>query len=389
MVHRSNVSLRFLDHCLTDSAGLTQLRQALDRIEKCRTAVSKKMNLADVLCDPNNQQALATVFGEGEFDVGIQLCLRFGLEGHQAVNFTLTQGIEGRKKIDFIHRTVGGWQQFDAVIAFCLPESEGHHSMVVVNPAHADHWAQLDAIPSGTVVSIYVRNLRAEHSNVAEDKLALSRYQAVFDTVQHISDATEMQPVPAVRIEGPMGNVGSPGGRYVNGSYTQGGAPAPTKAPQSQARVPTNGTGKPMAPRGAASVAAGKPAANQVVRPRRKPVASSVTTHFARPTSGQAVSGPASFSFKVLVNKMDTFVHAGNAHLICQQIKEYPGRITMSVLRAEKKGVSLDPDTIWSAEIRNGETVLYEFYGPVPAEDFVKELAKKTNKYTQMDKLAG
>jgi hypothetical protein len=204
-----------------------------------------------------------------------------------------------------------------------------------------------------------------------------------------------MAPLPAVRIEGPMGNVGNPGGRYVNGVYTQAGAASPARAQQAHAngangaRTATNGTGKPMQPTGAASVSAGKPAAkSQVVKPRRKPVASSVTTHFARPTSG-APSGPVSFSFKVLVNKMDTFVHAGNAHLICEHIKGYPGRIVMSVLRAEKKAVSLDSDSIWSAEIRNGETVLYEFYGPVPAEDFVKELAKKTNKYTQMDKLAG
>ncbi|MCC7442533.1 MAG: hypothetical protein IT285_12925 [Bdellovibrionales bacterium] len=354
---RPKMSLRFLDHCLTDGAGLVQLRQALERIEKCRTAVGKGVNLADVLSDAANQQSLAGVFGESEFDVGLQLCLRFGLESHVAACFTLTQPIDGRRKLDFIHRTVGGWQQFDAVISLCLPESEGHHSMVLVNPTRAEHWQNLDAIPAGTVVTIYVRGARG--ANSADDRLALSRYQAVFETVQHISDAAETEPLPSVRFQEPA-------------------APA-AAAPRTSA-----------APAPASKQAAPAPAANGAGRARRKPVASTVSVNVKRSYAPSgAPTGTPSFAFKVLINKMDTFVHAGNAQLICAHIKDYPGRIVMSALRAEKKAVSMDPDSIWSAEIRNGETVIFEFFGPVPSEEFVKELAKKVNKYTQMDKLAG
>ena len=60
----------------------------------------------------------------------------------------------------------------------------------------------------------------------------------------------------------------------------------------------------------------------------------------------------------------------------------------MFVLRGRKVSVQLDPDSIWGLEIRNGERVVYDFYGPTPTEEFVKELASKTNKYTQMDKVA-
>ena len=59
----------------------------------------------------------------------------------------------------------------------------------------------------------------------------------------------------------------------------------------------------------------------------------------------------------------------------------------MSCAGAKKK-VSLDADSIWSAEIRNGETVLFEFFGPQPVPRLLKELARSVNKYTQMDKVA-
>jgi hypothetical protein len=99
------------------------------------------------------------------------------------------------------------------------------------------------------------------------------------------------------------------------------------------------------------------------------------------------LSAPTS-TLKVVINKLDTFVHAGNAQLITSHLSGYGGTVKFFVSRGEKKAVSLDPDSIWSAEIRNGETVLFEFFGPPPAEDFLKELAKKVNKYSQMDKVA-
>ena len=60
----------------------------------------------------------------------------------------------------------------------------------------------------------------------------------------------------------------------------------------------------------------------------------------------------------------------------------------MYVLRDKKEKVPLDVDSIWSKEIRNGETVKFEFFGDAPSEEFLKELANIVNAYTQMDKLA-
>jgi hypothetical protein len=99
-------------------------------------------------------------------------------------------------------------------------------------------------------------------------------------------------------------------------------------------------------------------------------------------------SGDPSYSFQVVVNKIDTFIHAGNAHLIMSHLAKYSGQVKMAVLREKKVNVQMDSDSIWSAEIRNGERVVYDFFGPPPSDDFVKELMSKTNKYTQMDKVA-
>ncbi|WP_141735760.1 hypothetical protein [Oligoflexus tunisiensis] len=94
------------------------------------------------------------------------------------------------------------------------------------------------------------------------------------------------------------------------------------------------------------------------------------------------------YSFDVKVNKLDTFVHAGNANLIARVIRQYPGQVTMTVIRENIEKVTVNSDSIWAASIRNGETIRYEFFGPQPPhEDFVKELAQATNKYTQMDKV--
>ena len=98
--------------------------------------------------------------------------------------------------------------------------------------------------------------------------------------------------------------------------------------------------------------------------------------------------GKLSLSFEIVINKMDTFIHAGNAQLIVGHLGKYPGRVEMFVMRGQKFPVQLDPDSIWGVEIRNGERVVYDFYGPKPSDEFVKELAAKTNKYTQMDKVA-
>lgn len=91
---------------------------------------------------------------------------------------------------------------------------------------------------------------------------------------------------------------------------------------------------------------------------------------------------------EVVISKLDTFVHAGNAHLITGHLDEYSGLVKLFVYRGGKVPVQLDADSIWSAEIRNGEKVIYEFFGPRPSDEFVKDLIQKTNKYTQMDKVA-
>lgn len=101
--------------------------------------------------------------------------------------------------------------------------------------------------------------------------------------------------------------------------------------------------------------------------------------------------GEPSFSFTVVVNKVDSIVHAGNAALILEWLKNYNGGVEMFVLRPESKTgrvlLEKNPDDIWAREVRNGEKMLFDFFGPVPSQEFLKELSIRVNKYTQMDKI--
>jgi hypothetical protein len=197
--------------------------------------------------------------------------------------------------------------------------------ILLVNPQRKDHWEILEKIPAGTLVTVYLQTTQGKRSK-AQEALALDRIQSVFELVQVRNDLHDQLPTPVIQMKNP---------------------PRPSPSPA-------------------------KPKSHLPSR----------SSQFNRGSQKLAMS------FRVVINKMDTFVHAGNAQLIVSHLAEYPGRVELYVLRPEKKKIQLDADSIWSAEIRNGETVYYEFFGPQPTEEFVKALASKTNKYTQMDKIA-
>ncbi|MGZ3688834.1 MAG: hypothetical protein ACXVBW_11065, partial [Bdellovibrionota bacterium] len=297
--------------------------------------VGTRMHLADILRDPKNLSSMARLFGDEGMDVGLQLVAKMALADYSHKSFTIHQAIESERKFDFIFKTVGGWKQFDAVLTFHAKNGPKGHTLTLINPTKRDQWMALQALSAGTLVNVYLFGNSGKRS-LAQEQLALDRYKTVFDLVQSRVDLAN-EPAPTVQLN-----------------------------PGTSASKPTT---KPI------HKAAPRPSVN----------------HFPRVNSfsmGAAAGGKPVMSFQVVINKMDTFVHAGNAHLIVTHVTDYKGRIMMFVLRGEKKAVQIDADSIWGAEIRNGETVLYEFYGPQPDEAFVKELAKKTNKYTQMDKIA-
>jgi len=98
------------------------------------------------------------------------------------------------------------------------------------------------------------------------------------------------------------------------------------------------------------------------------------------------------FSFTVVVNKGDIIVHAGNADSILKLLKIYDGTVQMFVLRpdfdSDRIRLEMNSDDIWARAIRNGEKILFNFYGPIPTQEFLRELSIQVNKYTQMDKMA-
>lgn len=97
-------------------------------------------------------------------------------------------------------------------------------------------------------------------------------------------------------------------------------------------------------------------------------------------------------SFTVVVNKGDIIVHAGNADLILKLLKIYDGTVQMFVLRpdfdSDRIRLEMNSDDIWARAICNGEKILFNFYGPMPTQEFLRELSIQVNKYTQMDKMA-
>lgn len=347
MSNRQIMGLHHLDHCLHDRDDLTRLSAVLKKVDRCCQAVDGGMNLAEVIRDPKNYQSLVKTFGGYEFDVGLQLLLKLSLHGHTSRSFTVNHSIRGERKIGFIYRTVGAWHQFDAVMTLQIPRPEGGFTVIPINSTNSDHWNELDEIPEGTLVTVYLRTIEGKRRR-SQERLACERYQAVLDTVQHESDEMYANQAPIAQIQR---------------REAQAKQPARKPAPQQPAQP---------APR------------------KKDPVPSKAPSIFEQRRALMSAVGsttPAS-TFKVVINKMDTFVHAGNAHLIITHLRDYQGRVDLYVLRGEKKKVQLDADSVWGAEIRNGETVQYEFFGPEPDEDFLKELANKTNKYTQMDKIA-
>lgn len=318
------LNLRQLDPCITDLESASAVRAILEKIEKCSKALERNLNLGDICRDPANYRSLLNTFGAENYEVAMQLMVRLILRNYASRSFNLRVPIEGEKKKSFIHRAVAGWRQFDTVMIVQDPNGAAGENYVILNPSKQDHWKQIKAIPAGSLITVYLKTIRDKRVAAQED-LALERYEAIFETLQ--VQGADVEPAPVIKLE------------------SRQAKPSP--------------------------------------RPKIKPRS---TYNFARHVA--ATNGPPVMSFKVVISKMDTFVHAGNAQLIISHIREFQGKVEMFVLRGEKKMVRLDADSIWGAEIRNGETVLFEFFGQQPEEAFLKELAKKVNKYTQMDKLA-
>lgn len=352
MSRQISASLRYLDPCLPDFNSVARLKNVIASIERCCQALQRDYNLADILNDPGNQSSLAKAFGE-EYDVGLQLVLKLALRDYEHVSTTLYRDIDGAGKLDFLHRSIGGWKQFDIVIAFHAYGQDPLHTIFAVNPMKREQWMALERVRAGTVANVYVRTKGPKRST-AQEELAAERIIAIFQTVQSMAEGVTLKPEPVVEF----------------------GEPA---APQI-AVVPQSSTGNGARP---ASRAPGM-GSTSGVKAKARSTAPSFKNFSA---GGPAVSSTPVQSLKIRINKMDVFVHAGNAHLIMTHLKDYQGRVEFFALRDKKQKILLDADSIWSAEVRNGETVLFEFFGVQPSEDFLKELAKKVNKYTQMDKM--
>lgn len=330
-------ALRFLDPVVRTPSDLTRLRGVMERADKIVTAVGKGMNLGDILGDAANVESIARATGADGLEEALMLIARLALDHYRVRTVTVRRPIDGQKKFDFIHRATSGWKQFHATLVVRRQTPNGV-VLDIFNPARADCWQDQEAFTEGTQMTIALRMTGARVN--AQEDLALDRWEAVLDAVQDNGEHLERTPMPALEIK-------------------------------SAATTPT--AVRKTTPARPAATAARKPAASAW--------GNSTTRH-------GAVSGPPVLAFKVVINKMDTFVHAGNAHLIITHMRDYAGTVKLYVMRGAKHPVQLDADSIWGAEIRNGETVLFEFFGPQPAEEFVKELGKRVNKYTQMDKIA-
>jgi hypothetical protein len=316
------------------------MRSFFEKAEKIASAVQRGANLGDILSDSANLQALARIIGEDEIESALTLLTRIALDDYQVRSFTLRKPLEGPRPFDFLHRSVGSWKQFRSTALVRIPTPEGRAHSLVFNPSSQNAWRSLESLPEGSQITVALRTAQGARI-LAQETLALDRWEAAIDTAQDSADPLDRVPTPLMEVT----------------------TAAPATAHPSKAPAPA----------------------------RPKPKAVPTRKSFYGPggvnTSGKP-SGPPVLSFKVVINKMDTFVHAGNAHLIITHMRDYPGKVLFFVMRGDKKAVQLDADSIWGAEIRNGETVLFEFFGPQPQEEFVKELGKKVNKYTQMDKIA-
>ncbi|MBY0472458.1 hypothetical protein K2X30_14935 [bacterium] len=327
------MSLRKLDQFLGNRGDLTRVRKFLEKIEKCCGALEQKNNLGDILADPSNYKALLAGV-EDELEYAIPMAARLCHEGYTVKSFLVETAITGAKRFDFIYRAVAGWSQFDGCVVFQFEVGE-ERAPAVINTKRIQHWNQLQNIPAGTLVTIYLKTVQGKRS-ASQENLAVERFQAVFEVVQS-PNGDLSTPVASVLQFNPQAGEKTESKPNKSGPKQQKSAFARTTSLQNFTAIP----------------------------------------------SGQAPS----MSFRVVINKIDTVVHAGNAHLILSHIREYTGKVALYVLRDKKQNVRMDADSIWGADIRNGETVLFEFFGPNPSDDFVKELARKVNKYTQMDKL--
>ncbi|MBN1115332.1 MAG: hypothetical protein JXA66_08330 [Oligoflexia bacterium] len=321
--------LSYLDLCVNSPEDIKSLRPVIERIDRCCEAVKGNMNLADILNDPKNMQSITSILNRNELVAGMLIILNTAMHDYEKFSFNTELGIQGEKKFEAFYRARLIFEKFDSVICIQVPEQYGY-SIRLVNPQIRRHWTQLEIIPEGSIVTLYVKTSYGERDKKQEQS-AGKVLKVLFETMQHAPSEEELEN---------HNNV------IDMKSYKK-------------TRCVKNGN-------------------------------SSQTPIFKKIINGNCIRPdevPVS-SLKVTVNKIDTVVHAGNAHLIIECLKGFDGRVLMFVLRGAKEKVLLNVDSIWAKEIRNGETVLFEFYDVCPDNELLKELAQAVNMYTQMDKIA-
>jgi hypothetical protein len=315
--------LKYLDLSLQSGSELSQLHSIIDKIGKVCSAVDKKMNLGDLLRYPQNLSSLQETFGTRNYPLGIQILTKLALEDYTYCSFKVNISISGRNKIDNIYRFTSKWDSFDSVLSIQHPDNSG---IILLNLKNLEHFNEIEEIRESSLLTIYIKTKFGERnlSNEEEQATALKNH---IKALQYTSEE---------EIE------------------------AREKVVSMENFKKRNGQKK----------ASKTPSFNNIMKNRL-----SMASQDQDPVS----------NLKVIVNKIDTVVHAGNAHLILEQVRSYSGVTEMFVLRDKKEKVLLNTDSIWAKDIRNGETILFEFYGEEPSQEFLKELAKSVNEYTQMD----
>ncbi len=327
---KSPTAIKYLDQSLRTSGYVGQVKEIVNKIDRCCAAVSKKVNLADIINDPTNLSSLRELFDE-EYDVGVQMLLRLSLENYSNNSFTINKDIADIGKLEYLYRAVGGWKNFDTVVSFQYDTEV----IKVINPINKNQWLDLGTLSCGAIVTVYLKN-KAQPKMRSQEQVALERYEAIFESVQNM--AVDLSANPNSRTSEQLSK-------------------------QHQIVAKKKIRTKPE---------------------RRKQRANKID--LKKGLAGNM--GELIKSLRFVISKIDTFVHAGNAHLILSHVKKFQGQVKMFVVRVDPEEVMLDADCIWGKEIRNGESVLFEFYGNhPPTPEFERELMEKTNKYTQMDKI--
>jgi hypothetical protein len=333
-----NKVIKYLDQSIRDFDDLERAHKILQKVRRCREGVEQGYNLAEIIGGRSNEQMFAELFGE-ELDSGYEFLTRKVLLDYETTSVTIHNEISEDKKLVYIYRNMKTWKQFDWVFSV-LHKTTDDIFFKVINPQESDDWKDLGEIPEGSVINIFIKNKKGSNDDPKLQQ-ALHKCVHLLDSIQDVNESH----VFGVEDE------------HVDKIYDL-----------NRKRNIERKTGGSI----------------EKARPKKKAKRKATPRRSAAKRGLKKLMGEAS----VVINKQDTFVHAGNAQLILGHCKKYDGRVEMFVMRGDREKVLMDADSIWAKEIRNGEEVIYEFHGfEKPSEEFVSELLEITNKYTQMDKM--